>query len=200
MKKVLTFTFIFICAFAWAAKVPETKNPINVSKKGFPKIAAHKIESGITPGAVIGEVLDGALKVRQNWLNSGGDYLDAKSSEAYANIVNEELNLAGYSTSVTTGLFADVTEDLPRFQIGGTITKANIKIFMPLAGNAIRAILTVKWEVFDTFQKKVIYTKETEGYAYNKNVNDQGVFNCFRNTFKNLAVARFAGQVFVIYK
>ncbi|NCB46803.1 SHOCT domain-containing protein, partial [bacterium] len=180
MKKLFLVTVVFLCLLsvnAFAEKVPETKEPIDVTGRGYSNIAANKVT--IALNSMVIEVYDGILKVLQNQIVNGGEINDPNVVNRYLSTVNDELKSAGYSVPSSE-------KDVCRFQIRIKIVNANVRIFLPNAGNYIRSLMTVNWDLFDSWQNKTVYSKETKGYKSSRGQDVNSIFVCFANSCKNL--------------
>lgn len=143
-----------------------------VNPKTVP-IAIEKIRISIPPTEVIGEVRIGLFGIVTEQFSTN----DLGDGSSFLPIVYKGLQEQGYKPAVE--LLANPSEDpgsvfsdmnsgsqtkspAARFLVGGTITKVWMTVAPDAwAGWSTDIDMRVKWEVYDTLQNKVIYTKET---------------------------------------
>lgn len=183
-SKIITIVLvIFGLHVAWQSLSPtfvigqvspdtaSTNNKI-ISTKNIP-IAVEKIRIGVDPTAIIGEVRAGLWGIVTEQFSAS----DLGDGSNFIATVYKVLKDAGYKPAADTvtdsdkgdvSVFGDMNQDTQRksssarFLVGGTITKVWMTVASDAwAGWSTDIDMNVKWEVYDTDQKKVIYTKES---------------------------------------
>lgn len=167
--------FPFLSSNGVVAQVTTDSNPVTktiVNPKTVP-IAIERIRIGIPPTEVIGEVRAGLFGIvleqfSTNDLGDGSNFLPivykGLQEKGYKPAVELPTNSSGDGGSVFSDMNPDSQAKSPaaRFLVGGTITKVWMTVAPDAwAGWSTDIDMKVKWEVYDTLQNKVIYTKET---------------------------------------
>lgn len=140
-------------------------------------IGAHKYHVGC------------ALTVGPLLMNSSRVDVDPSS---YADIFNEVMNDANYNVvGDTNALFEDREADTAAFLVGGLITDIYVETCEPLISSGLiaNASMKVEWQVFNTRQRRVVYTTTTAGEAKVSAQLNGGVvamMNSFENSVENL--------------
>jgi S1-C subfamily serine protease len=178
-----------ICGCAGTAPTPavEIKQPelppIHVN--GSEPISFAKVIIKMELGQEVGKVYSGPFKIPRATFTWNGQVL--VGDMGYRTQANEELEDCGFN--VVGGeptLFNENADIKARFQLGGTILRADLNAYDKEAGNYAVGNVIVEWQLYDSFIKKVILDTETAG-SWRQTGNSTGVVQrAFRNALHAL--------------
>jgi len=203
MKHPSRRTFIILSLFALiiimscATYTPRVAQvtPITLGPEGSAPITFTRLVIRIPSGTEIGGHHDGLLKIRHYghiWLSN-----IAVASDEFKIVASEHLKSRGYSVLGGDNLLFGKDESAKaEYQLGGTITTLTYNTFAPLAGNFSESSLSIEWQLYDAFQKKVVYTSTTSGFGTQGGVGSACIQTAFRSVLDNLlADSRFVSTV-----
>lgn len=105
-------------------------------------------------------------------------------------LINDELRILGYNVLGTENILFDEDQIAKaRFQLGGVVEDAVFNYFFQFPSSRNEYMLTINWQLRDTFRKEVVYTKKTEGYySYleSSTQTKQAVLEVIRDSLRRL--------------
>lgn len=132
------------------------QNKIELGIIGFKKAVSE-----ISPSKIIGGFYTGWAKVlKQEYYASG--FIDERFQRTYEDVIITELNNAGYRT-ISKNVVFDTTTTNVRFMIGATLTDGRLNYYKSVSENNADALVDVRWEIYDTQEKKIIYSQKELG-------------------------------------
>lgn len=194
-----------------AVKVPEvaTKQPVEItSSTNLAPIKFDTVGMKIKRGAIIGTYDADFLGLTKCYGYGSNIFWNQgriiSRNIEYADIFFGEMKNANFNVVGNPDkLFAQTTSDAvqPRFLVGGQIEDIKInacreKEFWtgrPMNTVAGKAAVRVNWQVFDLFEKRVIFETVTNGSAKSERGVPDGVLVLIQNAFGN-AVANLAAE------
>lgn len=177
---VLSFLSLGLSACGTMPKnFPDTiaQNPIQVEPKSIPPVSVSKLNMGIKAGTTIGHMY--SLFGIPTFKIYAKSFIDP----FYEKMFSEELQKAGYEVK-GMGTFREADLGEARFLIGGELLKAKVNTHAFL-GNYMDAHYVIRWQVFDSKTKKIIYESQTAGGSVNRGIKSYGDIEAFRVAFKN---------------
>lgn len=164
--------------------------PSEVEPELAAKFEIAKIRSGVLPGVLIGGHYDGPFRMRQQRYVETG-WLDEQLEDSIRTLLEDELSQAGFEVmrSHPQSVFAELTEasEPGRFLIGGTITRAQLNSYSAFFRETTHDERSVRWEVFDRDQNKVVYRQELSGSAQAEGIdNPAATYEAIRASFRRL--------------
>lgn len=169
MKKLLlqTFAAAALIGFGCSASTefdedaPHNKPIKNTEVKDT--ISFQKAINEIPPTEVIGGVYKDLIKIKVKEFYAV-EITDDKYQRIYEDVILYELTMAGYNCVSKNTLF-DTVKSQSRFLLGAVITDARLNSYVIASKYEIiiheynsDALLDIRWELYDTKVKKVIYS------------------------------------------
>jgi hypothetical protein len=194
MKKIVLFlpamAFLFFSAGCntttlmdqTAASQPVFTRHVNGSKP----IAFHRVIIDIMPGKQLGQLHAGLLRtpVRNYYWNQGGNLV---GSGAFNQVASQTLHDCGFDVlGYEKQVFGENDSYKARYQLGATIKDENFNAYDPLAGNFSEANVIVEWQLEDSFNRQVILTNSTSGFAKLPGFNAGVIMLAFQNALKQM--------------
>ncbi|MBD3615379.1 MAG: serine protease [Gracilimonas sp.] len=143
-------------------------------------ISFHRVIFKVPRGKKLGNHHDGIARVKyQDYTWRSGVSI---GSDEFKISANEELLYYGYS--VPDGgdmLFTSDNTAKARYQIGAEILDISYNTYAPLAGDFSEASVNVSWQIYDSFNEKVVMRYEDTGYSKNQN-NQSVIIDAFINS------------------
>jgi len=182
---ILVGTFLISgCAASLKNLAPQLE-PITVNQGDMKPISFKGVVLRIPVGEKIGSHHDGLAKVAQYSLHwqSGISF----GSEEFTLGASETLRQCGYRVIGGDNLLFQSNEGAKaNYQLGATIVGLRYNTFGSLAGNYNEAVVYVEWQLFDAFQKQIVFEHSTEGFAKMSPRTKPAVFEAFNNALRNL--------------
>lgn len=185
MKKYIHYSLMFVLALIFyscggasefeedAPRRTPIKNYENIGIIGF-----QKAVSDIPPSTIVGGFYTGWAKVlRQEYYASG--FIEDRYQRTYEDVITSELKNAGYETISKNVVFDTTSVKQTRYLIGATIIDGRLNYYKSVSENNADALLNIRWELYDTQEKKIIYSHkelgtyrdaESDLYAYRESV------------------------------
>ncbi|MBE9014412.1 hypothetical protein IQ250_29915 [Pseudanabaenaceae cyanobacterium LEGE 13415] len=155
------------------------------------KIEIARIRSSVLPGVIIGGHHEGWLNIVQQRYTASSER-DDRFEESARYLIEDELAQAGLNVarSQPSSVFEEAVDDTEpgRFLIGGTMTKARLNSYQSwFKGDRTQDERTIRWELFDRHQAKVIYRREISGSAEAEGVdNPAATYEAIRASIRQL--------------
>ncbi|NLG85440.1 MAG: serine protease, partial [Firmicutes bacterium] len=164
--------------------IPEA-TPIALGPEGSKPVVFQRVASKIPVGKNVGTLYDGILKLPKYQYRWGTDVI--VDPEELVLDANQTLKACGYTVpGGDNPLFDTGQEAKATFQLGGLIADFLLETYGALAGNRTEIIMTVEWQLFDTLQKKVVYSTTTSGYGKAPGISGEAITFAFRAALKEL--------------
>lgn len=165
--------------------VPNQFQPIALGNSVTASVTFTRLIVRVPAGTEIGHHRVGLAKVKRypyTWQSNL-----TVGSEEFKVIASEEMLDHGYNVKGGDNLLFGADESAKaEYQLGATLDEMLYDTFAGLAGNYSEARVHIVWELYDTFQRSVIYTLATNGHA---KLNKQGspvLQEAFRSALANL--------------
>ena len=194
MKKIVVFlpvmVFLFLSAGCntptlmdqTAASQPVFTRHVNGSKP----VAFHRVIIDLPPGKLLGQLHTGIFRTvaRGFYWNQGGNIV---GPGAFNQVASETLHVCGFDVlGFEKQVFGENDSYKARYQLGATIRDMNLNAYDPLAGNFSEANVLVEWQLEDSFNRQVILTNTTSGFARLPGFNSGAILLAFQNALKRM--------------
>jgi len=137
--------------------------PVRLAEESAP-ITFARLVIRVPAGTEIGHHHSGLLKIKRApyvWQSN----LTIASDE-FKVIASEVMQSYGYDVKGGDNLLFGVDESAKaEYQLGGTLTSILYDTYGSLAGNHSDARLHIEWQLYDAFQRRVVFEVATDGYA-----------------------------------
>lgn len=126
--------------------------------------------------------------------------LFAVTDQDYANVFQDELRRVGYRALDAVG--ADAREPRAEFAIAATMTNVRMNVCLPAAdlgdiyGGKGEASLTVRWQVYASSGRSIVYTTTQPGYAKLDDITDAAARELLRAAFARAVHGLLADEGF----
>jgi hypothetical protein len=195
MKKLISFCFILAAVFYSCGGATEFSDeaPHNTPIKNSDirdTIGFRKVISEMPPDKKIGAMYEDVIQVETKSYYAS-ELLDEKFTSLYDGIVKEELANAWYRTPSAGTLFDTVTAKT-RFLVGAVLVEGRLNYYLVRSSNKLitytdnaDALLYIRWELYDTQEKKVVYKHNELGTSRSAESDVQAYGDCVRISFRN---------------
>ncbi|HKV00165.1 MAG TPA: hypothetical protein VJR58_33010 [Vineibacter sp.] len=126
--------------------------------------------------------------------------LFAVTDQDYANVFQDELRRVGYQA--LDAVAADARDSRAEFAIAATMTNVRMNICLPAAdlgdiyGGKGEASMTVRWQVYASARKSIVYTTTQAGYGKLDDVTDAAARELLRAAFARAVHGLLADEGF----
>ncbi|BAU14018.1 serine proteinase [Leptolyngbya sp. NIES-3755] len=191
MNQTRIWNVVLVGLFWWLTlQAPSLSEPQGASHESA-KIEIARIRSGVLPGVIIGGHHEGWLNIVQQRYTASSER-DDRFEESARYLIEDELVQAGLNVvrSQPSSVFEEAVNDTEpgRFLVGGTMTKARLNSYQSwFKGDRTQDERTIRWELFDRHQAKVIYRREMTGNAEAEGIdNPAATYEAIRASIKQL--------------
>ena len=195
MKKLILFCLFFAAVFYSCGGATEFSDeaPHNTPIKNSDirdTIGFQKVISEMPPGKKIGARFEEVIQAETESYYAT-ELIQEKFTNVYDGIVNEELANAWYRTPAANTLF-DTVSAKTRFLVGAVIVEGRLNYYRIRSENKLftyednaDALLYIRWELYDTQEKKIVYKHKELGTSRSAESDVQAYGDCVRISFRN---------------
>lgn len=173
---------------------PPDPTPIDMAPGGSRPVAFQRVVFNITPGATIGALYVGPMKLKRDVIKAPSLQV---GSEQYALIARDEMRKLNYTMLGGENLIFGTDEAAKaRYQLGAQVSDMHLDVYGSVSFWSGKTSVQVKgdmrtdWQVYDTFTHKVVYTQTTNASLESDGDGEKEFFALFRKNLRRLLASK----------